>query len=179
MLCLDGTKALGHQGDHLLPTGGYQLAILADQRCSEALLALDKVKAKAPLDAEQPLVDRGVAVALHIADTLPRLIHIEGDAAADPAVGADGVDWGEQLGAPLGLVAGIHHGAGGADLDTGAALHAVGISHRQSRLELRSGREGAVGLSGKLQDALYRLLVARLHALATADAAIGIEHDEL
>lgn len=178
MLCLDGTKALGHQGDRLLPTGGHQLAILADQRCGEALLALDKVKAKAPLDAEQPLVDRGVAVALHIADALPRLIHIESDAAANPAIGADGVDRGEQLGAPLGLVAGIHHGAGGADLHTGAALHAVGISHRQSRLELRPGREGTVGLSGKLQDALYCLLVARLHALATADAAVGIEHDE-
>ena len=58
MLCLDGAKTLGHQGDRLLPAGGDQLAILADQRRGEALLALDEVKAKAPLDAEQPLVDR-------------------------------------------------------------------------------------------------------------------------
>ncbi len=96
-----GGETLGDQGDGLLPAGGLQLAIFADKRRGEALLALDKVKAEAPLDAEQPLIDWRVAVPLHIADAVARLIDIEGDAAADPAVGADGIDRREQFGAPL------------------------------------------------------------------------------
>lgn len=51
-------EALGHQSDGLLPASGHQFAIFTDKRGGEALLALDKVKAEASLDAEQPLVDR-------------------------------------------------------------------------------------------------------------------------
>ncbi len=173
-----GGETLGDQGDGLLPAGGLQLAIFADKRGREALLALDKVKAEAPLDAEQPLIDWRVAVPLHIADAVARLIDIEGDAAADPAVGADGIDRREQLGAPLRLVAGIHQGSGRADLYTGAALHAVGVAHRESRVELGAVREGAIAVLGKVQHSLHRLLTTGLHALAAADAAVGIKHDK-
>ncbi len=173
-----GGETLGDQGDGLLPAGGLQLAIFADKRGREALLALDKVKAEAPLDAEQPLIDWRVAVPLHIADAVARLIDIEGDAAADPAVSTDGIDRREQLGAPLRLVAGIHQGAGGADLYAGAALHAVGVAHREPRVELRAVREGAIAVLGKAQHPLHCLLTTGLHALAAADAAVGIEHDK-
>lgn len=53
-----GGEAFCNQLNGILPAGGHQLAILADERGGEALLALDKVKAEASLDAEQPLVDR-------------------------------------------------------------------------------------------------------------------------
>ncbi len=161
-----------------MPAGWHQLAILADKRRGEALLALNKVKAEAPLDAEQTLIDRRVAIPLHIADAVARLIDVEGDTAADPAVGADGIDRREQFGAPLRLVAGIHQGSGRADLYTGAALHAVGVAHRESRVELGAVREGAIAVLGKVQHSLHRLLTTGLHALAAADAAVGIKDDK-
>lgn len=173
-----GGEAFCNQLNGILPAGGHQLAILADEWGGEALLALDKVKAEASLDAEQPLIDRRVAIPLHIADAVARLIDVEGNAAAHSAVGADGIDRREQLGAPLRLVAGIHQGAGGADLYAGAALHAVGVAHCQPAVELWAVREGAIAVLGKAQHTLHRLFATGLHALAAADAAVGIEHDK-
>ncbi len=54
----------------------------------------------------------------------------------------------------------------------------MGVAHRESRVELRPVREGAIAVLGKAQHSLHRLLTTGLHALAAANAAVGIEHDK-
>lgn len=54
----------------------------------------------------------------------------------------------------------------------------MGVAHRESRVELRPVREGTIAVLGKAQHPLYRLLTTGLHALAAADAAVGIKDDK-
>ena len=73
----------------LLPGGGLEHAVFADQGGGQPVLVVDEVKGELALDAEQPLVGRPLGgLGIHH----PAVLHPEIDLAAHAAVGAGGAD---------------------------------------------------------------------------------------
>ena len=174
----DGREALRRHVEGLVPSGfperlarvggrlgGLRIILrLANQRHQQTLAVVHVIEAVAALDAQPPVVHRAGAPG-HLHDGVGLGVHRVGDAAADAAVGAQGVDLlvvtVRQQRQGEGLVGQRAGRAGGHALAAGDAAR---LAHRQVVVE---GNARRVALAGAPDD------VVALHVVAGADAAVA------
>ncbi len=147
-------------------------ARLADHRPHQAVRVAHVVEAEAALDAQPVQIGRAVAAG-DVADLV--VLDVVGDLAADPAVGADALDFAVDLG--VALARGIddrgrHQGAGRAGLDAFAAGDAGRGAHRVVLVEHDLGVGVAVGHADHVVDLD---LAAGAHAQVAVDAGVQID----
>ena len=162
--------------EHLRPVVGIDHEVLVllhplptDEGLGEPVLVLHVVEAIAALHA-QPVAVRRAAAPLHPED--PVVLYVVGEQAADPAVGADGIDG--PVGLDLAHVPRRHEGAGGAGLHAFTAGDAGGVAHGIVEVEHDLGVLAAKRIA---DDVVDLLLPARPHATPALDAGIEVRGD--
>ena len=153
------------------PGGGFQCAILADQRGEQALAVIIQRVETADL-AQHAAVDCGIPIAFDAHQVIVAGEHI--DAAADRAAHAD-----RRLMLHLGLAAAVgapavDQGAGRADLHAVPAGNAGGLAQRDAQI----GDQEAVGAAFfKAQGEIAHQFAAGANAAPAQDAAVVFQDE--
>src|SRR6056297_2500028 len=159
--------------EEFVPVAGIDIEALwrsvlaADKRLGQAVRVVDIVVAKAPLDAESPLVGRAIDALdiLYLA-----VLDLERDLTADAAERADALHFVVMVCAitllPVVERAGRHQRAGRTGLYAFAAGHAGALAHRVVEIEDRIGIVAAPGHADHVID---------LHIAAGADAQVALD----
>ena len=156
-----------------LPVGGIDVQALGrsvgfpDQRLGQPVGMGDVVEAEAALDAETLLVGRAID-AVHPGDLV--VLDLEGQLAADAAIGADGLDL-AVIGLAVAVLGRIHHG-GGRQRAGGTGLHALAAG------DTGGGAHGIVHVEDDLRVMPapgHADHVVDLHLAAGADAEVAVD----
>ena len=161
------SELFGNQVEGLVPGGGFQLTVAANQGSAQPLAAGDMAESELALVASLAVIGRRVEFG-HGADDPALLILLQVDLAADRAMGADGA---LDAGGFFPLVVPLGECAYGTDVDAGTAEFAARFQ--------QGGAEGGTdqrvaGALGEADGVVAAHFFAGANAAATGDAKVEV-----